>query len=188
MPAMNDTNTALLVIDVQDSFKAGAKWSQRSSPRFEESISTLIRDFREGGRPIFFILHSDSDPGFRRGDAELKLMDFVDFRDGDPLLYKTTRNSFTSTDLQSRLDALGVRRVVITGIQTEQCCETTARVAADLGYEVDFVTEATMTFPISHDGDVLSTDDIIRRTEFVLRNRFARIVTVSDLVEAVSAT
>ena len=188
MLCMIDAHTALLVIDVQDSFKAGAKWSQRSSPRFEESISTLIRDFRENGRPIFFILHTDADPGFRRGDAELRLMDFVDFRTGDPLLLKTTRNAFTSTDLRARLDALGVRRVVITGIQTEQCCETTARVAADLGYEVDFVTEATMTFPIAHDGDVLSTDEIIRRTEFVLRNRFARIVRVEELVEAVSAT
>jgi len=42
----------------------------------------------------------------------------------------------------------GVRRVTITGIQMKQCCETTTRVAADLGYAVDFVTEATMTFPI----------------------------------------
>lgn len=188
MPVMNEPATALLVIDVQDSFKVGAKWPQRSSPRFEESISALIRDFRESERPIFFILHSDNDPGFRRGDAELKLMDFVDFRDGDPLLHKTTRNAFTSTDLQSRLDALGVRRVVVTGIQTEQCCETTARVAADLGYEVDFVTEATMTFPIAHDGDVLSTDEIIRRTEFVLRNRFARIVKTEEILGALSAT
>jgi nicotinamidase-related amidase len=188
MPVMNDANTALLVIDVQDSFKLGANWSQRSSPRFEESISTLIRDFRESGRPIFFILHTDNDPGFRRGDAEFRLMDFVDFRDGDPLLIKTTRNAFTSTDLQSRLDALGVRRVVITGIQTEQCCETTARVASDLGYDVDFVTEGTMTFPITHDGDVLSTDEIIRRTEFVLRNRFARIVKTEEITGALSAT
>jgi nicotinamidase-related amidase len=185
---MNDANTALLVIDVQDSFKIGANWSQRSSPRFEENISALIREFRESKRPIFFILHTDNDPGFRRGDAELKIMDFVDFREGDPLLCKTTRNAFTSTDLQTRLDALSVRRVVITGIQTEQCCETTARVAADLGYEVDFVTEATMTFPIAHDGDVLSTDEIIRRTEFVLRNRFARIVTTEELTGALSAT
>jgi nicotinamidase-related amidase len=190
MQRMNDAHTALLVIDIQDSFKLGAKWAQRSTPRFEENVSALIRDFRETGRPIFFVLHTDNDPGFRRGDAALKLMDFLDYREGDPLLYKNTRNSFTSTDLQARLDAAGVRRVVITGIQTEQCCETSARVAADLGYAVDFVTEATMTFPIEHDGEVLSTDEIIRRTEFVLRNRFARIVTVDQLVgaEAVSAT
>jgi hypothetical protein len=60
-------------------------------------------------------------------------------------------------------------------------------VAADLGYDADFVTEATMTFPIVNEenGDVLPTDDIIRRTEFVLRGRFARIARVADLVAEV---
>jgi nicotinamidase-related amidase len=83
------------------------------------------------------------------------------------------------------LAAKGVERLVVTGISTEQCCETTTRVAADLGYDVDFVTEATRTFPIADPatGDSLSTDEVVRRTEFVLRGRFARIATVDGLVE-----
>jgi nicotinamidase-related amidase len=111
-------------------------------------------------------------------------MDFLQRRDDEPLLVKNTRNAFTSTDLQQRLEALGVRRLVITGIQTEQCCETTTRLAADLGYDVDFVTEATLTFPIvnGETGEALSTVDILQRTEFVLRNRFARIARVADVV------
>jgi hypothetical protein len=66
----------------------------------------------------------------------------------------------------------------------EQCCETTARVAADLGYAVDFVTEATMTFPIPNwdsPGEELGVDAIRERTEYALRRRFARIVTVAQL-------
>jgi nicotinamidase-related amidase len=111
-------------------------------------------------------------------------MDFHSPREDEPVLIKNTRNAFTSTDLQKRLDDKGVKRVVITGISTEQCCETTTRVAADLGYDVDFVTEATATFPISlPDGGELSTDEVVRRTEAVLRNRFARIARVDELVE-----
>lgn len=70
----------------------------------------------------------------------------------------------------------------------EQCCETTARVAADLGYDVDFVTEATLTFPIAHTdpetgiADEMTVEETRRRTEFVLRGRFARIATVASLV------
>ena len=74
--------------------------------------------------------------------------------------------------------------MVITGIQMEQCCETSARVAADLGYAVDFVTEATMTFPIpNHDepGQELNVEAIRERTEYVLRRRFARIATVGGI-------
>ncbi|MEO8381558.1 MAG: isochorismatase family protein [Acidobacteriota bacterium] len=179
--------TALLVIDIQDSFKIDpARWASRSSVRFEEKVTELVATFREAEQPLFFILHNDSDPGFRPGDPEVRLMSFLDRREGEPLLVKNTRNAFTSTDLEQRLDALGVERVVICGISTEQCCETTTRVAADLGYSVDFITEATLTFPIG----TLSTDAIIERTEAVLRGRFARIATVDEVREEwlVSAT
>lgn len=171
---------ALLVIDIQDSFKySSLRWATRSNPAFEENVTALIDAFREASLPIFFVLHNDSDPGFRPGDPEVRLMDFLGRLDSEPVVVKNTRNAFTSTDLEARLDAIGVEKLVITGISTEQCCETTTRVAADLGYDVDFVTEATATFPIG----TLSTDAIVERTEAVLRGRFARIVTVSEVTE-----
>jgi nicotinamidase-related amidase len=170
--------TALLVIDIQDSFKLDpARWAKRSNPRFEENVTKLIATFREAGEPVVWVLHNDADPGFRPGDPEVRLMSFLDRREHEPLLVKNTRNAFTSTDLQQRLEAMGVTRVAVCGISTEQCCETTTRVAADLGYEVDFVTEGTLTFPIG----ALSTDAIVERTEAVLRGRFARIVTVEEM-------
>ena len=178
-------DTALLVIDIQDSFKIDpARWASRNNPAFEENVTALIGAFREASLPIFFVLHNDSDPGFRPGDPEVRLMDFLDRRESDPLLTKNTRNAFTSTDLQQRLDAIGVRRLVVTGISTEQCCETTTRVAADLGYEVDFVTEATATFPIGS----LTTEQIVERTEAVLNKRFARIATVAGVKEELLAS
>lgn len=178
---------ALLLIDIQDSFKMGTRWQRRSSTAFEANVTALLDQWREAGLPRFFILHNDSDPGFRPGDPEVRLMSFLDRREDEPLLYKNTRNSFTSTDLQQRLNALGVERLVITGIQTEQCCETTTRVAADLGFDVDFVTEATLTFPIVNreTGEELATKDILHRTEFVLRGRFARIATVHEVIAEV---
>ena len=178
------SKSALVVVDAQESFKVGPRWELRSNRDFERNVSALVDAYRSAGLPVFFILHTDPDPGFRREDPEFKLMDFIDRREGEPLLVKNTRNSFTSTDLQERLDAIGVKRCVIGGISTEQCCETTTRVAADLGYDVDFVTSATLTFPIKDEGsgDELTTDEIIRRTELVLRGRFARIATVDDIV------
>jgi nicotinamidase-related amidase len=176
--------SALLVIDIQDSFKATPRWERRSSPRFEENVDRLIRSWRAACLPVIFVLHTDPDPHFETTSPFFKLMDFLSPAPGEPLLVKNTRNAFTSTNLQELLRAKGIERLVITGIQTEQCCETTTRLAADLGYDVDFVTEATMTFPIPNPetGEELSTDEILRRTEFVLRGRFARIATVDGLV------
>ena len=66
------------------------------------------------------------------------------------MLTKTSHNAFTTTGLQQLLTSRGISELVICGIRTEQCCETTARVASDLGYRVTFVTDATATTPIPH--------------------------------------
>jgi len=176
--------SALLVIDAQDSFKVGPRWAKRNNPAFEKNVSALVEAYREAHLPVVFFLHTDSDEAFTKESPSFKLMDFLKPRKDEPVMVKNTRNCFTSTTLQPYLIEKGVRRVSITGIQMEQCCETTARVAADLGYAVDFVTEATMTFPIPNwdkPGEELGVDAIRERTEYALRRRFARITTVSQL-------
>ncbi len=178
------SQSALLVIDAQDSFKVGGRWERRNNKDFEKNIACLVDLYRQHHLPVIYFLHSDPDPGFERTSPHYKLMDFLSPLSSEPVLHKETRNVFTSTGLPGLLLEKGVRRVVITGIQMEQCCETSARVAADLGYAVDFVTEATMTFPIpNHDrpGEELGVDAIRERTEYALRRRFATIATVESI-------
>ena len=104
---------------------------------------------------------------------------------------KALYNETFAKELQAELGLSNINevpkleKIIVSGIRTEQCCETTTRVASDLGYQVDFVSEATMTFPMTHsNGSVYSADEIKARTELVLAGRFARIVTVAQLVEA----
>jgi nicotinamidase-related amidase len=178
--------SALLVIDAQDSFKVGPRWARRNNPAFEKNVSALVEAYRVAHLPVVFFLHTDSDEAFARDSPSFKLMDFLKPRKGERVMVKNTRNCFTSTTLQPYLIEKGVRRVTISGIQMEQCCETTARIAADLGYAVDFVTEATMTFPIPNwdkPGEELGVDAIRERTEYALRRRFARITTVHQLAK-----
>jgi nicotinamidase-related amidase len=190
--AMLDSNkvplsqSALLVIDAQDSFKLGPRWDRRSNPAFEKNVASLVEAYRAAHLPVIFFLHTDKDEGFAKDSPSFKLMDFLKPRAEEPVMIKNTRNCFTSTTLQPYLIEKGVRRLTITGIQTEQCCETTARIAADFGYAVDFVTEATMTFPIPNwdkPGEELGVDAIRERTEYALRRRFARITTVNQLAK-----
>ncbi|MFC7479352.1 isochorismatase family protein [Luedemannella flava] len=112
------------------------------------------------------------------------------------MLTKTAHNAFTTTGLQRLPTAAGVGELVVCGLRTEQCVETTARVAYDLGYTVTFVTDATATNPIEHrdapagrpvaeilaDPRTLHVDDIIARTEYALAGRFATIATVDEIV------
>jgi len=180
------SESVLLVIDAQDSFKLGDRWARRDNKEFEKNVATLVELYRQHNLPVIYFLHTDEDAGFERGSPHFRLMDFLSPLNSEPVLHKDTRNVFTSTGLPALLLEKGVRRVVITGIQMEQCCETSARVAADLGYAVDFVTEATMTFPIpNHDrpGEELGVEAIRERTEYALRRRFATIASVKSIAE-----
>jgi nicotinamidase-related amidase len=184
--------SALLVIDVQDSFKASPRWERRDNHALEANVDRLVRAYRAKGLPVFYILHSDQDEAFSVGSPHYKLMDFLAPLPDEPVLHKITRNSFTSTPLQRLLIQRGVRRLAITGIQMEQCCETTARLAADLGFQVDFVQDATLTFPIAHvvDGRLvgeLGVAEIAERTAYALRDRFARIVATEQLAQELQA-
>jgi nicotinamidase-related amidase len=182
--------SALLVIDAQDSFKVRPRWEKRNNPSFDTNVAALIEAYRKASLPVVFIMHADADPGFKEDSEHFKLMSFIDRRPEEPLFVKRTRNAFTSTALQPHLLSKGVRRIAISGIQTEQCCESTARLGADFGFEVDFVTEATLTFPIADPGRPgieLGTDAIRERTEYALRGRFARIATVAQLVAQLEA-
>jgi nicotinamidase-related amidase len=184
------SQSALLVIDAQDSFKVDPKWERRNNHDFEKNVAALIQAHRAAGVPVIFFLHTDDDPGFERDSVHLKLMEFITVNPGEPVILKDTRNVFTGTTLQAQLLALGVRRLAMTGIQMEQCCETSARVAADLGYAVDFVIDGTMTFPIRNwdaPGEELDVAAIEERTVYALRKRFARIVNTADLIAELQA-
>lgn len=72
--------------------------------------------------------------------------------------------------------------VRISGIRTEQCCETTARVASDLGYTVEFVLDATATTPLTAAGVTLTPAQLKERTAAVLDGRFAIVTSMSEVL------
>ncbi|MBV9876706.1 MAG: cysteine hydrolase [Verrucomicrobia bacterium] len=183
--------SVLLVIDVQDSFKGDATtWATRNNPAFESNVAELIEAYRNADLPIVFVLHQNSRPEshFNPGSPLYQFMDFVAPRPDELVLQKTTISVFASTDLARRLTQWQINRLTVTGIQTEQCCETTTRDAYDRGYQVDFVTDATLSFAIPHwaGGPELSTEEVVRRTEYALAGRFANIVSTQGVLDSLS--
>ncbi|MFD8081711.1 cysteine hydrolase family protein [Kitasatospora sp. NPDC059722] len=188
---------ALLVIDVQESFRQRENWAAVSNPAIVERVNELVEHARGRGDLVVWVLHSEPGTGtvFDPARGFVRLIDGLAPAEGEPVVTKTSHNAFTTTNLQQVLTQHGVGGVVVSGIRTEQCCETTTRVASDLGYEVVFVTDATATHPIEHrdapagrslaevlaDPRTLSTDDIIARTEYALAGRFATVTTVKEL-------
>jgi nicotinamidase-related amidase len=174
--------SAVVVIDVQKSFTALPQWKMRNNPKFEAKLEALLTEARRRDVPVIHVTHHGQSAEFRPESGLCVPLAVAEPRAGEPTLVKTSHNAFTTTNLAQTLTRLGRRRLAITGIQTERCCETTARLANDLGYEVDFVTDCTATFPIERAApsggttEVLAADEVVRRTELTLENRFARIV------------
>ena len=178
---MSKIDTAVLSIDVQQSFPARPYWREEDVPAFRSNITRLIDGATQLGWPVVRILHEDGEGAFAASSGLVKPLDWVPQTHAVEFV-KHVHNAFTDTGLDRWLRTRGIRRVVVAGIRTEQCCETTTRVASDLGYEVDFVGEATLTFPMTdpRSGRQFSTAEIRERTELVLRDRFARIATVEE--------
>ncbi|MET9122400.1 MULTISPECIES: isochorismatase family protein [unclassified Streptomyces] len=171
---------ALIVVDVQESFRARPLWKQIADPEIAGPVNRLVRLARAAGDLVVWVLHAEPGSGdvFDPAQGHVRPLEELDPPEpGEPVLYKTSHNAFTTTNLQQLLTGAGVRELVVCGIRTEQCVETTTRVGSDLGYRMVFVTDATTTNPIG----ALSAEAIIERTEAVLRDRFARIATVAEL-------
>jgi nicotinamidase-related amidase len=142
---------ALLIIDVQESFRQGPLWPAISNPGIAGDVARLVDGARANGDLVVWVLHSEPGSGttFDPASGHVRYIDPLKPQAGEPQLTKTSHNAFTTTNLQQLFTQQGITEVIVCGIRTEQCCETTARVASDLGYQVTFVTEATTTSPIA---------------------------------------
>ncbi|HJV68306.1 cysteine hydrolase family protein [Ideonella sp.] len=178
-------HTALLLIDVQESFRARPYWTDAEAPAFFEKTNALIAGAAQAGIPIVQVFHTDgpnrADNPFSHASGLIKpLAELAPF---DPALVveKHRHSALVGTGLAIWLHQHGIRRLIVAGIRTEQCCETTTRHASDEGWEVDYVTEATLTFAMTTPaGATLSAAAIRERTETVLAGRFATICTVEQ--------
>ena len=101
--------SALLVIDAQDSFMAGPRWLRRNNQSFEENLQRLIDGYRLANRPVFFFLDSDNSEHFHPDSPYFKLMNFIQPRPDEPVIVKTSRNCFTTTNLDYLLRRADVK-------------------------------------------------------------------------------
>ncbi|MGZ4348871.1 MAG: isochorismatase family protein, partial [Gaiellaceae bacterium] len=108
---------------------------------------------------------------------------------GEPRVVKHTASSFYETELDAILKVAGIDTVVVSGMQTQKCCDTTARAAKARGYCCYFVTDAVETFDLTGpDGLIVDRDEIARVTFATLHNGFAEVVTLAELEQLLPAT
>jgi nicotinamidase-related amidase len=174
---MVDRN-ALIVVDVQQGFD-DPSWGRGNNPSCLANVERLLKAWRRHGQPVVLVRHdsqSSSSP-LRPGQPGNALSPAVD-GPRDLLVAKTVNSAFFGTpSLDDWLRSSSITRVTVCGITTNHCCETTARMAGNLGYETTFVLDATRTFDrVGPDGTVISAGDLARVTGANLHGEFATVV------------
>lgn len=177
--------TCLVLIDAQESFRQRPYFTVTDLPAFVAAQNALIDGCLAVGVPIVRIFHVDgpkaADNPFALASGHVQPLAELHAFEPAATFYKSRHSALVGTGLEVWLTQQGIRKLIISGIRTEQCCETTTRHASDLGWQVDYCLDATLTWDMQQlDGTTLSAADIKARTATVLNERFATICSVSQ--------
>jgi len=176
-------NPVLIVIDVQKGF-LDEKWGNSNNPDCESNINKLLNMWRDAKYPVVLVRHDSVSPEspLRPGQTG------NDFQDGingshDLLVSKTVNSAFYGTpSLEHWLNLNSYSELYICGITTNHCCETTARMAGNLGYKVKFILDATKTFDfIDLAGNRVSAESVYQMTATNLNGEFAEVTFTSNV-------
>jgi nicotinamidase-related amidase len=183
--------SCLVLIDAQESFRHRPYFTERDLPAWLAAQNALVEACRQHRVPIVRIFHVDgpktAQNAFALESGHVRPIEGLAAFEPAATFHKSRHSALVGTGLDVWLTQNGIGRLIISGIRTEQCCETTARHASDLGFQVDYVTDATLTFDMQHeDGSALPAADIKARTAAVLKDRFARICSVAQAVDRLS--
>lgn len=175
----------LVVIDVQRGFLEDF-WGNSNNPNCENNIRKLLDKWRTNNLPIVLVRHDSvsSNSTLRPNQVGNEFQDGIDGKH-DLLVTKSVNSAFYGTpDLNEWLKQNNLSELIICGITTNHCCETTARMAGNLGYSVKFVLDATRTFDFKDmNGNIVSAESVYQMTATNLHGEFAEVVKTSDLLD-----
>lgn len=179
---------ALIVIDVQQGFD-DPEWGPRDNPDAEANIGRLVTAWADASRPVVLVRHDSRSPGspLAPGTPGNALKPVVGDAPHDLFVTKHVNSAFYGDpDLDAWLRDRGIDELVLCGIQTNMCVETTARMAGNLGYRVILPIDATHTFDLEGPGGLtLTAAELARATAVNLAGGgFAEVVTTDDVVGA----
>lgn len=176
---------ALILIDVQNEYFDGGSLPISYPPHSFENIKTAISEAQKADVMVVFVQHTSlkKDAGaFVRGSYMWELHDEIKSLKHDLYIEKNHASSFVGTDLNYRLRALGIDTVAIVGYMTQNCCDATARDASQLGFNVEFLSDANGTLAFSNNVGEVSAEELHRAFLVAQAFGFSRVLNLNEWI------
>ncbi|MFA9391280.1 MAG: cysteine hydrolase family protein [Prolixibacteraceae bacterium] len=185
MNVKQNEQVALILIDIQKGFEDLAYWGERNNPNAEQNAGNLLQHWRKMNQPVFHVKHCSSNPDsiLAEGKPGNEIQDVVRPLETEPVIKKNVNSAFIGTDLQQRLEVLGIKKLVIAGLTTDHCVSTSVRMAGNLGFDTIVVNDATATFDkLSFDGKKYPAQLIHDTALASLHEEFAKVLNTNEVL------
>lgn len=176
--------TALLIIDVQNDYFPGGSMELYNSPAAGIRIKELLKHFREWSLPVVHVQHVSARQGatfFLPGTPGVEFHDCVKPAPGEKIMVKNYPNSFRNTGLDDYLKSNDVSRLVVTGMMTHMCVDTTVRAAFDLGYECIVAGDCCATRALKINDTEVSAENVQNSFLAALNGIFSKVVDMDEV-------
>ena len=186
-----DRTAALLIVDMQvEMANVTASGRQRANPHAEEKTAELAASFRAAGLPVVHVMHDDPQPEskFRRDLPSGQPMECAVPAEGEAVFWKSGSSGFTGTGLEAHLRGIAISRLVIVGGVAAFCVNSTARSAANLGFDIQVVEDALIAFDMpARAGGMLDAETVLEVTLSALHAGFGPVLPASEVLAQLKA-
>ena len=172
---------ALLIIDVQNDYFPNGKCQLYKPEIALNTIKDLLKIFRKQNLPIIYIRHESIHGTFFNPNTNgVQIHNDIKPLDTETVIVKHYPNSFYETNLQNKLVENGVTELVVCGMMTHMCIDTTIRAAKDYGYKLTLISDGCATKELEWNGDYIPADTVQSIFMASLNQKFANVITSTD--------
>jgi nicotinamidase-related amidase len=181
---------ALLIVDIQNDYFPGGAMEVAGADAAAAQAARLLATFRQRARPLVHIQHVSTRPGatfFLPDTVGVQIHESVRPAPGETVFRKHFPNSFRDTPLLDHLRGSGIAELVIAGMMTHMCIDTTTRAAADLGFKCFLAKDACATRALSFDGVAVPAQSVQAAYLAALNGLFAKVLPAGELCSDLAA-
>jgi nicotinamidase-related amidase len=178
-------DSAIVLIDIQNEYFKGGKRELCAPDEAAKNAARALESFRGRGFPVFHVRHVNAAPGagsFLPGSFGAEIHESVSPLAGETVVEKHYPSAFLRTGLYDGLKSKGINHIVVCGMMSHMCIDTSVRAAQDYGLSVTVLEDACATRDLSWGGETIPARTVHNAVMASLNGTFARVVRTDEFL------